>query len=78
MAWGYREQLFLRACQAHSRGVAALVDMSRALEVFTPAHADWCPIGLHGTKLEYVQSITRGGLDTEHSVGGRLGEKRQH
>eukprot|EP00969_Alexandrium_andersonii_P111471 4922813-Alexandrium_andersonii.AAC.1 len=49
--------------------------MSRALEVFSPEHAHWCPIGLHGTTLDYVQSITRTGLDTEHSVGGRLGER---
>eukprot|EP00969_Alexandrium_andersonii_P254834 11264553-Alexandrium_andersonii.AAC.1 len=78
MAWGPGGELYLRAAQAHSRGVASVVDMTRALEVYTPAHPEWCPVGLHGTKEEYVPSICCQGLDTEHSAGGRLGEKREH
>eukprot|EP00969_Alexandrium_andersonii_P367365 15470561-Alexandrium_andersonii.AAC.1 len=49
--------------------------MSKALEVFTPEHPHWCPLGLHGTTLSAVQSITRSGLDTRHSVG-QSGEHR--
>eukprot|EP00969_Alexandrium_andersonii_P137567 6084190-Alexandrium_andersonii.AAC.1 len=57
MAWGPGGELYLRAAQAHSRGVASVVDMTRALEVYIPAHPEWCPVGLHGTKEEYVPSI---------------------
>eukprot|EP00969_Alexandrium_andersonii_P151513 6698534-Alexandrium_andersonii.AAC.1 len=32
LAWGDRGQLYLRACQAHSSGIGAVIDMSRALE----------------------------------------------
>eukprot|EP00969_Alexandrium_andersonii_P085014 3749592-Alexandrium_andersonii.AAC.1 len=52
--------------------------MSRALEVYTPAHENWCAVGLHGTKEEYVPSIICEGLSTKHSAGGKLGEKREH
>eukprot|EP00969_Alexandrium_andersonii_P362046 15458882-Alexandrium_andersonii.AAC.1 len=50
LAWGRGGELYLRAAQAHSHGVASRLDMSRALEPYTPAHEHWCPIGLHGTK----------------------------
>ena len=40
-------------------------------------HPAWSDIGLHGTRREYVQSITRTGLDTKWSAG-RSGAKREH
>eukprot|EP00969_Alexandrium_andersonii_P182718 8073642-Alexandrium_andersonii.AAC.1 len=75
MAWGNDGRLYLRAAQAHSGGLGAFIDMTKALEVFTPDHPQWCPVGLRGTKLGVAQSITRSGLDTKHSVG-KSGEKR--
>eukprot|EP00969_Alexandrium_andersonii_P024971 1090527-Alexandrium_andersonii.AAC.1 len=78
MAWGRGGELYLRAAQARSHGVASRLDMSRALEPYAPAHESWCPVGLHGTKEEYVEAILCEGLSTRHSAGGKLGEKREH
>eukprot|EP00969_Alexandrium_andersonii_P015837 692784-Alexandrium_andersonii.AAC.1 len=63
MAW-QDERLYLRAAQAHSGGIGAMIDMSRALEEIQPGHEKWCSVGLHGTRVESVQSIIRTGLDT--------------
>eukprot|EP00969_Alexandrium_andersonii_P048907 2145261-Alexandrium_andersonii.AAC.1 len=49
--------------------------MSQALEEIRPGHAKWCRVGMHGTKVEFVQSIIRTGLDTQFSAGR---DKRCH
>eukprot|EP00969_Alexandrium_andersonii_P347041 15342979-Alexandrium_andersonii.AAC.1 len=41
MAWGDDGRLYLRAAQAHSGGLGAYIDMSKALEEFTPDHDLW-------------------------------------
>eukprot|EP00969_Alexandrium_andersonii_P331075 14633742-Alexandrium_andersonii.AAC.2 len=45
-------KLYLRAAQAHSGGVGAQTDVSKAFEVLHPGHEDWRSAGLHGTSVD--------------------------
>eukprot|EP00969_Alexandrium_andersonii_P317045 14007054-Alexandrium_andersonii.AAC.1 len=64
-----KETLFAKAAQGHSQGVSRNLKLDGALQVVKPGDADWCKVGLRGTREGNVQSILREGLDTKYSSG---------